>query len=538
MDEFSGDGPMSCRQQRGDATARRWALARSWGVGLALALACQSALAQAMYRIKPLGYLSGCTTYAPTAYGFNGADEVTGGACNANGDGHAFLWKNDGTPMVDLGPKKVGSWSVGMAISASGYITGGWGLKDTDDFSFVSSRDGTHMINIPNDLSAGGIDAYAVNNSGQVTGSVAASDGIDGTDHAFLWKNDGSPIVDLGIVDKNNIGFDDALGFAINDSAQVAGVSGFVEFPDSDASVWQNYGKTKIDLGVLPTGARSYACCINASGQVAGSSSIHFYNRTHAFLWRNDGTPIKDLGTLGGADSFTYALNDSGQVVGSSTTLRFLNSHAFVWLNDGTAMKDLGTFGGSSSVANDLNASGQVTGSANLTGDSATHAFLWRNDGTAAQDLNTLIDPTDPLRPYVTLTSGDFINDLGDILAEGTDSRSGLSEPYLLQGTVLTLSPRSLAFGNQAIKTASAAQSVTMTNTSPKAAAITTIALTGTAAGQFTSTNNCGKSMAGHSTCTIKVTFKPTTKGAKSEVLNVNGGGGGSRSVKITGTGT
>ncbi len=79
---------------------------------------------------------------------------------------------------------------------------------------------------------------------------------------------------------------------------------------------------------------------------------------------------------------------------------------------------------------------------------------------------------------------------------------------------------------------------MTVTNTGPKAAAITSVALTGTAAGQFAQTNNCGKSLAGHATCTIKVTFKPTTKGAKSAFLNVNGGGGGLRSVNLTGTGT
>jgi hypothetical protein len=89
---------------------------------------------------------------------------------------------------------------------------------------------------------------------------------------------------------------------------------------------------------------------------------------------------------------------------------------------------------------------------------------------------------------------------------------------------VLTLSPRSLAFGNQPINTTSAAKSVTMTNTSAKVVAITSIALKGTAAGQFATTNNCGSSLVGHATCTIKITFKPATKGAKTAVLNVNGG--------------
>ena len=106
------------------------------------------------------------------------------------------------------------------------------------------------------------------------------------------------------------------------------------------------------------------------------------------------------------------------------------------------------------------------------------------------------------------------------------------------QGTVLTLSPRSLAFGNQPINTTSTVKSVTMTNASPKAVAIGNIKLAGTGATQFSSTNNCGASLAGNTSCTINVKFRPTTKGGKSATLNVNGGGGGLRTVTLTGTGT
>src|SRR5262249_12484374 len=227
-----------------------------------------------------------------------------------------------------------------------------------------------------------------------------------------------------------------------------------------------------------------------------------------------------------------------GQVVGVSRTRFYKNPHAFIWLNNGTAMKDLGTFGGTTSQSNDVNPSGQVTGYAYLAGDASVHAFLWRNDGGKIQDLNALIDSADPLKPYVTLTSGDFINAAGDVVAEGTDSRTGVKGLYVLQGTVLTLNPRSLAFGNQPINTISAPKAVTVTNTNAKAVRIPSIALTGANAGQFASTNNCGESLAGHATCTINVKFKPTTKGAKSATLNVNGGGGGLRSVTLAGTGT
>ncbi len=95
-------------------------------------------------------------------------------------------------------------------------------------------------------------------------------------------------------------------------------------------------------------------------------------------------------------------------------------SHAFLW--DGTTMRDLGTLGGRDSSGRAINASGQVTGIAATTGDEASHAFLW--DGTALRDLNDLVDPADPLKPYVTLTSGVDINDLGQIVANGVDSRT------------------------------------------------------------------------------------------------------------------
>ena len=47
-------------------------------------------------------------------------------------------------------------------------------------------------------------------------------------------------------------------------------------------------------------------------------------------------------------------------------------------------------------------------------------------------DLNALIDPADPLQPFVTLVEGVDINDLGQILANGFDSRTGESHAYLL----------------------------------------------------------------------------------------------------------
>ena len=532
MGEFSVDDPMSHHRAHGDAAAGCWAVARKVAVGLMLAIVCQCALGQAMYRIKSLRLLEGCKSIPPAALGLNGADQVTGDACNANGDTHAFLWKA-GQPMVDLGPPtppEVFSQSAAVAINASGVVTG-YADDSTGHFIFESSGDGTPMTRIYQGLGGDSFvtSPYAINDRGQLTGNADAADGFE---HAFIWKNDGSPMLDLGTL----AGFNSANGLAINASGQVAGVAYRPGSSVTHGFVWKNDGTRMLDLGTLG-GNFSDADYINASGEVAGESYLPGNKTQHAFVWKNDGTPMQDLGTLGGPFSSATALNDAGQIAGNSYPSGLHTVHAYVLLNDGTPMKDLGTLGGSSSEALGMNSSGQVTGDSFVAGDAGIEAFLWRNDGTKMQDLNTLIDPTDPLKPYVILIAGDFINDSGDIVAEGYDSRRQGYHPYLLQGTVLTLNPRSLAFGDQPIGKASAAKSVTVTNTSPKAEAITSIALTGAAAGQFTTTNNCGKSMASHATCTIKVTFKPTTKGAKSESLNVNGGGGGLRVVTVMGTG-
>ena len=502
-------------------------------VALALSVGCQSALGQAMFRIKPIGPIRVCDPVVdnmPQVTGFNNAGAVVGAACNANGDAHAFVWRNNGKPMVDLGPAELGSTSRASGINASGLVVGS-ATDSTGTYGFLSYGNGAPMTKIRNRLGGAWATANAVNDSGQVTGEAENSPPNAGTSDAFLWNSNGSPMIDLP-----GFGWPSTYGLFINASGQVAGAQNDGDRTTSTV-IWENDGSPAIFLegGGIGMGP----CCINASGQVAGNFSVSGYSHPHGFVWRNDGTGMHDLGTLpGGSLSAAHAQNDSGQVAGASWTGYFVKERAVVWMNDGTPIKNLGALGGSNSQSNDINASGQVTGWSNIAGDAAVHAFLWRNNGTKMQDLNNLIDPTDPLKPYVILVEGNFINDSGDILADGIDSRTGMTAPYLLQGTVLTLSPRALAFGNQLLNTASSAKSVTVTNTSAKVVAITSIAMTGTGSSQFASSSNCGSSMVAHATCTIKVTFRPTTKGAKSATLNVNGGGGGLRTVNLTGTGT
>jgi hypothetical protein len=122
-----------------------------------------------------------------------------------------------------------------------------------------------------------------------------------------------------------------------------------------------------------------------------------------------------------------------------------------------------------------------------------------------------------------------------------TDNATGSPQTVALSGagTVVKLSPEGVNFGDEKVGTKSAAVPVQLTNTGKTALSITKIAITGTDAGDFSQTNNCGTTVPAGGSCTIKVTFQPTTTGSRSANLAVSDDGGGSpQEVALAGTGT
>jgi probable HAF family extracellular repeat protein len=490
------------------------------------------------YRITDIGTLGGTFSAGTLGLAMNQSGQITGYS-DAGGDAwRAFLWRNDGSPMVNLGPAESAGVTIqdsrGVAINASGQVAGWVDIainSNGSSYAFVWRNDGTPMLNLG---TLGGQSSYAsdINDAGQVVGTAytAASGG-----HAFFWRNDGSPMQDLG-----TFGGSYSEAGAVNNAGQVAGESNKTGDHISHAFLWRNNGTPLLNIGTLG-GYNRGASCINASGQMGGWSEIKPGDHdAHAFFWRNNGTAMIDLGSFGLNNSSVSKLNDSGQAVGAAQSITYPNpSIAFAWMNDGTPTKNLGTLGGIHSGSSDINASGWVVGSSTIAGDIA-HGFLWKNDGNGMRDLNNLIDPADPLKPYIVFTSADAINDAGDIMASGYDITIGsnVSHTYYLRGTSLVLSPRAIAFGNQKVGTTSATQAISVQNVSTSAVPITGVALAGSGATQFAQTHNCGKSVMAKGSCTIKVTFKPTSKGAKAATLSVNGGGGGLRVVNLTGTGS
>jgi Abnormal spindle-like microcephaly-assoc'd, ASPM-SPD-2-Hydin len=84
------------------------------------------------------------------------------------------------------------------------------------------------------------------------------------------------------------------------------------------------------------------------------------------------------------------------------------------------------------------------------------------------------------------------------------------------------VSPATLTFPSQTVKTTSAALPVILTDTGSAALALTSITISGAEAAEFAQTNTCGNSVAAGATCTVNVTFTPAATGSRSAQLQIN----------------
>lgn len=101
----------------------------------------------------------------------------------------------------------------------------------------------------------------------------------------------------------------------------------------------------------------------------------------------------------------------------------------------------------------------------------------------------------------------------------------------------VTLSPVSLSFGSVTVSSPSV-QSILLTNTGSATLNISSIGISGTDAAMFTKTTTCGATVVASGTCTITVTFTPTSIGSKTGSVDVTDDASGSpQSAPLSGTG-
>ena len=121
-----------------------------------------------------------------------------------------------------------------------------------------------------------------------------------------------------------------------------------------------------------------------------------------------------------------------------------------------------------------------------------------------------------------------------------TDNAGNSPQSVSLGGTGVnaapSVSPASVAFGNQVLNTISAKKTVTLTSTT--GLGISSIALGGTNPGDFHETNTCPATLAAKAKCTVTLTYAPTISGAETASLTVTDNASNSpQTVALSGTG-
>jgi probable HAF family extracellular repeat protein len=367
--------------------------------------------------------------------------------------------------IYDLGTLG-GTNSYGYAVNAGGQVAGYSDVRNSGQHAFLytgmpgSSGQMTDLGTLGGSFSGGSI-ATTINASGQLAGTSGTSVPF----RAFVYSGksgSGGAMYNLG-----TLGGPNSLGYAINDSGQVAGESTTTGGEDH-AFVYTGTpgsGGKMLDLGTLG-GSDSIGFAINAGGQVAGDSTTTTFNDVyHAF--RYSGTPgsggaMADLGTLGGTRGYGLGINGSGQVTGKSTTSSGVY-HAFLYSGlpgSGGRMFDLGTLGGTESYGYAIDVTGQIAGASYIAGNLVQHAFAYTGvpgGGGTMIDLDAWLKTNDPADGAKwSLNTAEGLTDTGLITGSGVynNGTSSATHAFLLDASSL-LVPEPSSFSMMAVAVAS-----------------------------------------------------------------------------------
>lgn len=155
----------------------------------------------------------------------------------------------------------------------------------------------------------------------------------------------------------------------------------------------------------------------------------------------------------------------------------------------------------------------------------------------------SVVEPGMTCQILVTFTP--TTSTLNPLNSQLTISDDATSTPHVVKLTgsgvllpVASLSTLSVPFPNQALNVASAPIAITVTDTGSGPLQFSSIGFTGTNAGDFTQTNNCGSQLPAGSACVINVTFKPSAlNGRTASLVLTDNAANSPQSVALSGTG-
>jgi probable HAF family extracellular repeat protein len=303
-----------------------------------------------------------------------------------------------------------------MDLNDRGDVVGGAYASD-GIWSWVLTSNGpfTRLPTLPNPP-YGTSEAFAINNRRQVVGS-SYEGGYVGY-RPFLWER--GQIRDLG-------SFPDAGTVYANDINTLGVVIGDV-YLDQNRTPYVQFGSNYHTLETLGGNGYTSAYRVNELGVICGYSETPA-GGAHAVIWDRHGH-IHDLGVLpGGSSSDASGINDFGYVAVTTRFGQFSQmSLPAVW-HDGQLnplpLLHVGTNTGGAAISiNDL---GQIIGTEQNNDTGQSTPLIWQNG--QVYDVNDLIRADDPLRASVQIQGLLFLNNRGQIVATGTDSRNYLLTP-------------------------------------------------------------------------------------------------------------
>ena len=502
---------------------------------------------------------------------------------------HPFLWER-GKGMKDLGSLGGTSTASVNALNERGEVVGGSYLPG--DFVVEPFLwDGKKLIDLIAPPFVTGGEANWINEAGEVVGgaSLAVSCADTGLlTHGFLWKN--GLMTDLGDLP----GFPRSRADFINSRTQIVGAVFPCDFSAAIGFLWENGAMVDLNALVPPDAPVQvfWAAYISDRGEIVayalprGTLQLHTVlllpcDENHPGIEGCDYSMV-DLDTplaprlAAMAGQAGWATRDSKSSVAVQALTALSSTRALPAARESTPVRQpflrqpgFARFMGSAfpvmSVAPVTSGPSATVLPAGLTFStqavgttSATETVTVKNTGTTTLAISGItIAGTDHADFAQTHTCGSSLgagascsisvtfsptaSGTRTAILSVTDNAAGSPQKVSLSGigTTAKLSPTSFNFGAVATGTTSLAKTVTLTNVGTTTLTISGIAISGVNVSEFAQTHTCGSSLLAGASCSISVTFKPTTAGTRAAALDVTDNAAGSpQTVSLTGIGT
>lgn len=270
-----------------------------------------------------------------------------------------------------------------------------------------------------------------------------------------------------------------------------------------DVTVGDFTGKGMPDLAVANNGDSTISILIgNGDGTFTQPNPAYPTGSTPNGITAADfnGNGILDLATTDASSQFSILLGNG----------------------DGTFQAPLNTTTASypayTMTAYDMNSSGVLDLLFGIFNQAEIAVYFGNGDGTFKAGPSTFPSPIQP----VSLAVADFNND-GRLDVVSADEAANMVTLFIQNNSLQpTLTPPSLAFGNQQIGLNGGTMTTTLKNIGNTTLTNIVITLVGVNMSEFSVSNTtCSTSLTAGQTCTISVTFLPITEGLKSASVSV-----------------